>query len=462
MLIDLDGFNKRALCHRRNFSDEPVKELHAHVRPGMPVRAKVLNVDEATGRIELGMKDSMFGDHDGERCHEQSASNTKGEEEEDHNNSMYDQQYTDAADDDLDAMLSETVGLDWDANTAPQNASNEVTEADSRDPKASADRSSRKRKRTDADQVSSALHQQEQSNSTIVDDANAYEREWAKAHESAEPQTAEDYEKLILASPNSSYLWIRYMAHQVSMGELDEARKVAERALETIRLTDEQERENVWVSYMNLESTYGDPPVEAVNSVFARAIERANPKRMHLALVGIHERAGRVDEAEEVLKKAEKRFGYSVKVWMRHVEHLLTVHAPESNNPSCSTFTVQQLLSKAFQSLPRRKHVKATFRAALLEFKRGSPERARTMFESLLRNYPKRMDIFSAYVDQEVKQGDTDRARSLLERGTAFSLPPKKMKIVFKKFLEFEKAHGSAEQIERVKALAHEYVERAM
>ena len=39
-------------------------------------------------------------------------------------------------------------------------------------------------------------------------------------------------------------------------------------------------------------------------------------------------------------------------------------------------------------------------RAALLEFRCGSAERGRGIFEGVLRNYPKRLDLWSIYIDQ--------------------------------------------------------------
>ena len=41
----------------------------------------------------------------------------------------------------------------------------------------------------------------------------------------------------------------------------------------------------------------------------------------------------------------------------------------------------------------------------MLEFKHGAPENGRTMFEGIVNNYPKRMDIWSIYMDMEVKYG---------------------------------------------------------
>jgi len=57
-------------------------------------------------------------------------------------------------------------------------------------------------------------------------------------------------------------------------------------------------------------------------------------------------------------------------------------------------------LEQGLKSLPRRKHIKVISRAAILEFRIGSPERARILFEGILRNYPKRTDLWSVYVDQ--------------------------------------------------------------
>lgn len=38
--------------------------------------------------------------------------------------------------------------------------------------------------------------------------------------------------------------------------------------------------------------------------------------------------------------------------------------------------------------------------AAVAEFKVGSAERGRAIFEDVLRNYPKRTDLWSVYLDQ--------------------------------------------------------------
>lgn len=48
---------------------------------------------------------------------------------------------------------------------------------------------------------------------------------------------------------------------------------------------------------------------------------------------------------------------------------------------------------------------------AQLEFKHGEPERGKTMFESLLSTYPRRVDLWAVYTDMTLKLGDPQKVR---------------------------------------------------
>ncbi len=103
----------------------------------------------------------------------------------------------------------------------------------------------------------------------------------------------------------------------------------------------------------------------------------------------------------------------------------------------------------------------------ILEFKYGQPENGRTMFEGIVNNYPKRMDIWSIYMDMEVKYGGKEnkqQARHLFERcltNEFIQKKPKKMKLVFQKYMEFEMQTGNKKNIEKLKARVEEYLEKA-
>lgn len=49
-----------------------------------------------------------------------------------------------------------------------------------------------------------------------------------------QPESADDFDRLVLSSPNSSILWLQYMAFHLQATEIEKARAVAERALKTI------------------------------------------------------------------------------------------------------------------------------------------------------------------------------------------------------------------------------------
>ena len=61
---------------------------------------------------------------------------------------------------------------------------------------------------------------------------------------------------------------------------------------------------------------------------------------------------------------------------------------------------IQPVVNRALLSLPRHKHIKFISQAAIQEFKIGVPDRGRSLFEGILREYPKRTDLWSVYLDQ--------------------------------------------------------------
>lgn len=71
------------------------------------------------------------------------------------------------------------------------------------------------------------------------------------------------------------------------------------------------------------------------------------------------------------------------------------------------------------------------------------------------------MDLWSVYVDQEIKWGNIDKARNLLERALSIGLKKKAVITLLKKYLSVEKAHGSEQSvkaiIERARGMAAEY-----
>lgn len=68
---------------------------------------------------------------------------------------------------------------------------------------------------------------------TVLGCAQVRRAEAAKLQD-APPGSVDDHERLVLGAPNSSRLWVGYMAFLLSMAEVSKAREVAERALAKI------------------------------------------------------------------------------------------------------------------------------------------------------------------------------------------------------------------------------------
>jgi len=96
------------------------------------------------------------------------------------------------------------------------------------------------------------------------------------------PQSTTDFERLLLSSPNSSYLWLQFMAFQLQLSEIEKARDVGRRALKAINFREEQERLNVWIALLNLEISYGTDA--SLDAVFKEAARANDSKTVHWRL----------------------------------------------------------------------------------------------------------------------------------------------------------------------------------
>uniref|UniRef100_A0A8C3Y5V4 Protein RRP5 homolog n=1 Tax=Catharus ustulatus TaxID=91951 RepID=A0A8C3Y5V4_CATUS len=265
---------------------------------------------------------------------------------------------------------------------------------------------------------------------------------------SRQPQSADDFDRLVLGSPNSSILWLQYMAFHLQATEIEKARAVAERALKTISFREEQEKLNVWVALLNLENMYGTE--ETLMKVFERAVQYNEPLKVFQHLCDIYASSEKYKQAEELYQTMLKRFRQEKSVWLKYASFLLKQGQAEATH---------RLLERALKALPTKEHVDVISKFAQLEFHSGDTEHARALFESTLSSYPKRTDVWSIYMDIMIKHGSQKEVRDIFERVIHLSLAPKKMKFFFKRYLDYEKKFGTAESVLAVKRAALEYVE---
>ncbi|KAG6336141.1 hypothetical protein ID866_2951 [Astraeus odoratus] len=471
LFIQIEGSKITGLCHKSQLSDDKEADVAVALRTfreGDTIRAIVLSRDLEKRQLSLGLKPSYFtGDEDAEvnddAEHLQGDSNVTGEsdvEDEMEASSESDgpeeeavgRDSEDSIEDDFsrpgsfmqgglpqlsvtDLHSHEPVstthmplkleGFQWFSNgTVSEEDSQSSSSSDSEDETESRKKRRKKRKEIEQD-LTADMHIRV-------------------------PESTADFERLLLGSPNSSYLWIQYMSFYLQMSEIDKARATGKRAIQTINFREEQEKLNVWIALLNLENVYGSDASMAV--VFKDAARHNESKTIHLRLASIFDDSQKFEKAEEQYKRTCKKFGHSSKVWTLFAEHYLRRGQVEE---------ARRLLSRSLQSLEKRKHIKTIARFAQLEYKLGDSERGRTIFEGIVDSHPKRWDMWCIYIDMEAKQGEIQKLRTIFNRVLAIKMTSHKAKSFFKKWLDLERKIGDEEGAATVKRKAIEWTQQA-
>ncbi|EFR02442.1 rRNA biogenesis protein RRP5 [Nannizzia gypsea CBS 118893] len=464
--IAIDGSaNLSGLCHRSEMAEKRVEDATQLYEKDDIVKAKVLKVDLEKGQIALGLKASYFKDLPEEQQSEDNSSDDEsggieldaeddsdddvsmggvdlegGDDEEDEEDSDEDIDMEDAPNNTKKEGLV-TSGFDW---TGDGDKDKDMALDDSAEDEGVTKRKKRRKAKIQVDKTGDL-------------DANG-------------PQSVADYERLLLGEPDSSLLWLKYMAFQLELGEVDKAREIAERALRTMSIGQDTEKLNVWVARLNLENTFGND--DTLDEVFKGACEYNDAHEIYDRMASIFIQSGKTEKADELFQAAlKKKVSSTPDFFLNYANFLFdTMEAPQRG---------RDLLPRALQSLPPHTHVEVTSRFGQLEFRspNGDVERGRTVFEGLLSSFPKRIDLWNVLLDLEIKLGDEEQVRRLFERvlgighgvvtadgtkgGPKKKLKEKQAKFLFKKWLAFEEKiapEGDTKMVDEVKARAADYV----
>eukprot|EP00511_Aplanochytrium_stocchinoi_P004268 CAMPEP_0204825738 /NCGR_PEP_ID=MMETSP1346-20131115/3552_1 /ASSEMBLY_ACC=CAM_ASM_000771 /TAXON_ID=215587 /ORGANISM="Aplanochytrium stocchinoi, Strain GSBS06" /LENGTH=802 /DNA_ID=CAMNT_0051953457 /DNA_START=106 /DNA_END=2514 /DNA_ORIENTATION=+ len=508
VLINLEDSERLGgLCYRTEIEDNvEIKDASKAYSQGDRVLVKVLSIDKIAKKISLGLKPSYFRDDEDtdmkESEIEASEKENDSEEEEDEKKESDSEEEEDENEDAEKECTFENTRIkglpvlgmveegeeesdeeieEVETKNVQENNDGEDDEGSEDDSDESSTEASKHKKLTLQDMMKSSSKQSNDEDSDDDDDDedddgfDALEKEKEtkssksrkrnrmreeallaeKEKELADGkdivETADDFERELVSSSDSSMLWIRYMAFQIAQTEIDQARRIAERALQTINFREEEEKQNVWIAYLKIEYKYGTE--ESVNSLFKRVVQHWDAKHANYALAEIYADGKDYEKADLALKKAVKASkGMSRGAWLRRI--VLKMDSDKADE-------ARALLQEAIRALPKRKHIRTLMEFARCEYSKnsGSSERGRTVCEGLLSSYPKRTDVWHQYIDVEQKYGDDkSRVRKLFERVITVKMSVKKIKAFFKKWLTFEQEFGSEALVEEVKAKAREYV----
>lgn len=429
-----DTVNLSGLAHRTEIADEVPEDLNSLFGVGDRVKAYVIKVSPERKKISLSLKASRFSKVEdnnevADEANEVSESEDEVMEGVDYNHS----ESEDEPEEEEKAVkkpkissdgLSLSADFDWTASILDQTQPDEEYASE------------------DEDFTKSSRSKRQKNKNNIVEDRTIEINTRA-------PESVGDFERLIIGNPNSSVVWMNYMAFQLQLSEVDKAREIADRALKTINFREELEKLNIWVALLNLENTFGTD--ETLEDIFKRACQYMDSFTIHNKLLSVYQMSEKFDQAAELFKATAKKFGSEkVSIWVSWGEYLITQNQPQE---------ARAILTKSLQVLPKRNHIDVVRKFAQLEFNKGEPERGRSLFEGLIADVPKRIDLWNVYIDQEMKAGDKEKVEGLFERAIVKKLTRKQAKFFFNKWLQFEEAQNDSKAEEYVKSKAIEYAE---
>ncbi|KAK5997594.1 rRNA biogenesis protein rrp5 [Cladobotryum mycophilum] len=442
--------NVSGLCHRSQMAENPVQDATKLYKEGDKVKAKVLEIDATKKRISFGLKPSFF-DEDTDMDSGSEAGAALVEDEDDEDDDVMD-------DDDNENSELRIVGIDNTEDSEEEEEDEDEDEDDEdededdedSDEDVDIDNSTKKLSGLGLGKKSAwAADPFDESGDESETKPQAQESDKKKKRKKAEaqvdrtaeldahgPQTASDYERLLLGQPDSSELWIAYMAFQMQVSELPKAREVAERAIKSINIKEETEKLNVWVAYLNLEVAYGNK--HSIEDVFKRACQYNDEQEVYERLASIYIQSEKHKKAEELFEAMLKKFGARApNVWTNYAHFLhVTMNEPAK---------ARALLPRATQQLDSHNGQNIVSRFAALEFRspNGEPERGRTMFEGLLAAWPKKGDLWNQLLDLEIgnagSETDPTAVRDVFERRTRVkTLKPQQAEKWFRRWAAWE------------------------
>ncbi|XP_031623798.1 protein RRP5 homolog [Contarinia nasturtii] len=280
-----------------------------------------------------------------------------------------------------------------------------------------------------------------------LEEARIREIEKSLADDSILPTSIDQFDRLVMAEPSNSRAWINYMVFHVQATEIDRARAIGKKALKTIDVREQQERLNMWIALLNMELRFGSK--DAFDEVLKEALLVNEPFKVYSVCLKIFADCKRIQELCDMVLTITKKFRQNSDAWLNAAHALFEVNMNDK---------AKALLNRASNSLPERDHISTISRFAIMCNRFDQKDHAHALFEQILVSYPKRVDCWSQYIDILIKANDIDIARQTLERAVTHKIPMKKMRTLFKKYLEFEQKYGNDETISKVKTLAANYV----
>ncbi|KAH8247129.1 hypothetical protein KR032_010485 [Drosophila birchii] len=289
------------------------------------------------------------------------------------------------------------------------------------------------------------LSAKEKAKAEVKEEQRLREIENHNADPNARLESIDEFERLVISQPNSSISWLKYIAFLLSNTEIEKARDLARRAISTISFRESQELRNMWSALLNIELVYSTN----FDDVLKEALSCNDPLEIYISVIDILKKNNQRERLTAVLTTVLNKFKAELKVWPVAAEAYFWLGKSDQ---------VHALLQRALRVLPNQQHINCIVSFAKLYAKNEANDMAQTLLDDVVTSYPKRIDIWSVYVDMLIKADLIDSARNVLERAVLQKLKPNKMQVIYKKYLQLEETHGTEATVAKVKRQAEEWV----
>jgi rRNA biogenesis protein RRP5 len=223
--------------------------------------------------------------------------------------------------------------------------------------------------------------------------------------------TVDQYEIQCAAQPNNAAVWISYMAFQLENNEIQKARDVCKKALKIITVTSLEQRWLIYSSLISIEILYGT--VTSLEQSINLAVKEFEKIKVYAEIGRIAISSHKLPLSIEYYQKALRSSGLAQDAASNQTKpRTVLIQVQEIYISLISLLFAQQkraeaqaLLKQSMGQLPTQYTGLIVIKTILLEFQsdHGSVDTGRVMFQMFLKDNSKRVDVWTTWIQQEIK-----------------------------------------------------------
>jgi len=283
------------------------------------------------------------------------------------------------------------------------------------------------------DDFASALNNADNESSESESEVEEMKEDESALKDSNLPKTVDDWEALVVKNKRSSLLWIGYAKFYTNLSDVEKSKSILNRGLESIPLEEENERLNLFITLLSIESKFGsdDTFLKTLKSTSQRTDSITIYKK---ALNILKPHPTKANLLKTVLKNSIKKFPSEIYFWKFWINY-------ECENLN-DFQNAKQILDRGIKILPKKKHhVELLLTLAKIELVNENQaifEHGRTILEKVLSTYKRDISSWKFYIKILKNKNDISGVRSIYERATSQKFSKKVLLKMLKEWMNFE------------------------